>query len=190
MECHFKIKGKKVNLRTIVESDISDYERWSDPNLEAWKYDGPWYNNDVSGMAAGKKKRLADAHKPPYRNLEIETNKGIHIGWVNVYCKENDPHMHEIGIDIVESEYWNKGLGTEALKLWMGYLFRERGLTRIGFSTWDANKRMITVGRKLGFIEEGRIRKGCEVNGRFYDRVKMGILKEEWDEFKKRDIRA
>ncbi len=43
---------------------------------------------------------------------------------------------------------------------------------------------MIKLGEKLGFIEEARIRKGCEINGIFYDRIKMGILRNEWEEKK------
>ena len=39
---------------------------------------------------------------------------------------------------------------------------------------------MIRVGEKLGFALEGRIRNGCEVGGRFYDRIKMGLLRPEW----------
>jgi RimJ/RimL family protein N-acetyltransferase len=39
---------------------------------------------------------------------------------------------------------------------------------------------MIRVGEKLGFTLEGRIRRGCEVKGQFYDRIKMGLLREEW----------
>lgn len=181
MNCSFKIEGKNVNLRTIIEPDLIDYKRWSDPNLEAWKYDGPWYKTDYRDMSVGRKKCFASDQIPPFSKLEIETNKGIHIGWVTVYYKKNDIHLIEIGIDIVESEYCNKGLGTEAMYLWIDYLFKERSFSRIGFSTWDGNKRMIAVGLKLGFIEECRIRRGCQVEGKFYDRIKMGILKEEWE---------
>jgi RimJ/RimL family protein N-acetyltransferase len=40
---------------------------------------------------------------------------------------------------------------------------------------------MIRVGRKLGFQVEARIRNGCEVEGKLYDRVKLGILRSEWN---------
>jgi len=68
--------------------------------------------------------------------------------------------------------------------LWIDYLFNERKLTCLGFGTWEGNKAMIKLGEKLGFIEEARIRKGCETNGIFYDRIKMGILRNEWEEKK------
>jgi len=185
MNYTFRIEGKKVNLRTIIEADLTDYKRWSNPDMEAWKYDGPWYGNNYCDMSIGRKKSFERDQIPPFKRLEIETTEGVHIGWVTVYYKENDIHIIEFGIDIVESEYWNKGLGTEAVYLWIDYLFKERDFTRIGFSTWSGNKRMIAVGLKMGFIEECRIRKGCMVEGKFYDRVKMGILKEEWENKKR-----
>jgi len=186
MNCHFKIEGKNVNLRTPILSDLDDYERWNNPNLKAWQYDGPWFkHDDLSAIILRRTKWLDGDHKPPYKFLEIETKEGIHIGWVNIYHREDDPHMTEIGINVPEEKYWGKGFGTEALFLWIDYLFRERGLTRIGFSTWDGNKSMIAVGRKLGFTEEGRIRRGCEVKGEFYDRIKMGILRDEWENKRK-----
>lgn len=177
--------GTRVNLRTALPSDIPDYERWNDPGLKVWDYDGPWYSSRGTSPTRVRD-WLAGDHNPPYSHLEIETIDGVHIGWAMVHYRENDPHMPEVGLDIVEDAYWNRGLGTEALSLWVDYLFQERRFTRIGYSTWSGNPRAIAIGRKLGFVEEGRIRKGCQVGGVFYDRIKMGLLREEWEEAKRR----
>jgi RimJ/RimL family protein N-acetyltransferase len=180
MDKIFKIEGEKINLRITNENDIKDYERWNTSELKAWQYDGPWYDEDLSGVIEGRKKWCIGERISPYRFLEIETKDSIHIGWVVVYHDKQDPHMTEIGIDIVEDEYWGKGIGEEALSLWIDYLFKERSFIRLGYETWEGNKGMIKLGEKLGFIEEGRIRKGCEIKGTFYDRIKMGILNDEW----------
>ena len=116
----------------------------------------------------------------PHHHLEVDTIDGIHIGWVVVYYKKDDPHMTEFGVSFPEDSFWGKGLGTEALRLWIDYLFEEFKLTRIGFSTWDGNTAVKIIGQKLGFVEECRIRNGCMVDGKSYDRIKMGILREEW----------
>jgi len=127
--------------------------------MKAWQYDDPWYNDDLSALIAGRKKWLEEGCKTPYRFLEIETKEGKHIGWVIVYYLKGDPHITEVGINIVEDTLWSKGLGAEAFSLWIDYLFIEHELTRIGFTAWEGNKGMIRVGEKLGFIEEARIRK-------------------------------
>lgn len=186
--CDFRIEGKLVNLRTTKWADLDDYERWNDPKLKAYQLDGPWYKKKgppLSAVINWRKRWLEGDRRPPYPFLEIETKGNIHIGWVVVYYHENDPHMPEIGISIPEDKYWGRGMGTEAVYLWVDYLFNTRKFTRLGFCTWEGNKGMIRIGEKLGFIEEVRIRKSCEVNGIFYDRIRMGILWSEWEERKK-----
>ncbi|MCK5134007.1 MAG: GNAT family N-acetyltransferase [Candidatus Sabulitectum sp.] len=183
MQGDFELKGKKIILRPTTIEDMVDYERWNDPSLKAFQYDGPWYKNDdnLKKLIEIRKRKVKSGLTPPYRFLEIYTTQGKHIGWVNAGHNVNDPHATEIGISIKEDQYWGKGLGTETIVLWLDYLFREMNLTRIGFTTWQGNPMMIGLGKKLGFAEEARIRKSCFVRGQFYDRICMGILREEWE---------
>jgi RimJ/RimL family protein N-acetyltransferase len=174
-----------VILRPLVHADIADYERWNNPFSKACQYDGPWYNENLSKLIEDRKRRLSRGCWMPYHTLEIDNKESTHIGWVNAYHSERDPHATEIGISIQADELWDKGIGTEAFSLWTDYLFQELSLMRVGFTTWQGNPRMLKVGAKLGFIEEARIRKNCFVRGEFYDRVSMGILREEWEARKK-----
>jgi RimJ/RimL family protein N-acetyltransferase len=174
------IRGPRVRLRLLRESDIADYERWADPALEAWKLDGPWFNEDPAELPIRARKRLERKSKKPSSQLEIEVD-GRHVGWVVVYRYDTDPHMTEVGIDIVEDRLWGQGLGTEALVLWIDHLFRTRGLTRVGLSTWSGNIGMMRAAAKLGMKQEACTRNGCEVGGRFYDRLRYGMLRGEWE---------
>ncbi len=40
----------------------------------------------------------------------------------------------------------------------------------------------VKVGEKLGMTMEARIRKTRLYNGVFYDSIRMGLLREEWEE--------
>jgi RimJ/RimL family protein N-acetyltransferase len=180
LPAEFDLRGRLVRLRPTVESDLADYERWNVPGLKAWKFDGPWYGWGLDKVIACRRKWLAGDRRPPYHRLEIDVVDRGHAGWVTAYVHADDPHMTEAGIVIVDDSLWNRGLGTEAFGLWVDYLFPAFNLTRLGLSTWSGNPRMIRVGEKLGFVVEGRIRNGCEVRGRFFDRVKMGLLRDEW----------
>ncbi len=182
MPIEFELRGYEVILRPTTIDDMEDYKRWNDPNSKASQYDGPWYKNDnLSKLIEIRTKKVQNGLQPPYHFLEIYTLKDDHIGWLNAYHSENDPHATAVGITIQEESYWGKGLGTETLALWVDYLFNQMRLTRIGFTTWQGNPMMLGLGRKLGFVEEARIRKSCLVNGKFYDRISMGILREEWE---------
>lgn len=41
---------------------------------------------------------------------------------------------------------------------------------------------MIRVAEKIGMQLEGRLRKCRLYNGKYYDSIRMGILKEEWED--------
>lgn len=170
-------------IRSPKWSDIDDYIRWNTPENESFKYDGPWYENSRD-MTPFIKRRIRDLkeNKNEDRFLQIVVKEdGIHIGWVRYDYSDEDPHGAEIGIGIYETRFWNKGLGTEALALLLDYLFQKKRLTRVGYTTWSGNPRMIRVGEKLGFKLEARIRKSIYVFDKFYDRIQMGILAEEWE---------
>lgn len=115
----------------------------------------------------------------------IIEHQGQIIGMVSYYWEDKRTRWLEIGIVIYSPEYWNGGFGTEALSLWIDYLFENLTIERVGLTTWSGNPRMIRCAEKLGMRLEGRMRKCRYYNGEYYDSIRMGILREEWNEFKK-----
>lgn len=85
------------------------------------------------------------------------------------------------GLGIGEREFWNRGYGTEAMKLVLGYAFEELNLHRVSLNVFDYNGRAIRSYEKAGFVVEGRVREFLHRNGRRFDLIYMGILREEWE---------
>ncbi|PPA83037.1 N-acetyltransferase [Brevibacillus laterosporus] len=115
----------------------------------------------------------------PRRNLVIEIN-GELKGTVGRYWVDKATNWCEIGIVIYDSSYWSGGYGTIAFQSWIDYLFTEMNVVRLGISTWSGNERMMRLAQKCGMQEEGRIRQARIVRGAYYDSIKMGILRSEW----------
>ncbi|PNB76800.1 GNAT family N-acetyltransferase, partial [Pseudomonas sp. FW305-BF6] len=76
---------------------------------------------------------------------------------------------------------------TRALRIWINHLFDTMPLVRVGYTTWSGNHRMMKVGEKLGMTLEARLRKCRYYDGKYYDSIRMGILREEWEEFIKNE---
>ena len=110
----------------------------------------------------------------------IEVN-GIIRGIISYYWEHEPSKWLEMGIVLHESSSWGNGLGTRAMKLWINHLFTTMPLVRVGYTRWSGNERMIRVGEKLGMTLEARIRKVRFYNGHFYDSIRMGLLREEWE---------
>lgn len=106
-------------------------------------------------------------------------------GKVGRYWVSEVTNWFEIGIVICDSAYWSGGYGTEAFRMWMDYLFSHLDTVRLGIGTWSGNERMMRLAAKCGMAEEARVRKARIVRGQYYDAIKMGILREEWEEMKR-----
>ena len=85
-----------------------------------------------------------------------------------------------IGLSIGERENWGKGYGTEMVNLLLRFAFLEINLKRVTLTVFEYNPRAIRVYEKLGFHHEGRERKLLQREGRRWDMLFMGILREEW----------
>jgi RimJ/RimL family protein N-acetyltransferase len=87
-----------------------------------------------------------------------------------------------LGIAVGEREYWGKGYGSDALNIFLGYAFRQVGLKRVSLTVFEYNPRAIRAYEKAGFQHEGRARQALNRDGRRWDLLFMGILREEWEE--------
>ena len=85
-----------------------------------------------------------------------------------------------VGLGIGETDYWSKGLGTDAMKILLRFAFSEINLQRVALSVFEYNPRAIRSYEKAGFRHEGRIRKVLNKEGKRWDVLYMGILCEEW----------
>ena len=68
--------------------------------------------------------------------------------------------------------------------MYIDHIFVNTPIHRLGITTWSGNTRMIKTAEKIGMVEEGRIRQARTVDGQYYDAVKMGILRSEWEQAK------
>ena len=88
-----------------------------------------------------------------------------------------------MAIGLGEQEYWGKGYGTEAMKLALHYAFSELNLRRVSLGVFAYNQRAVHSYEKTGFRLEGRMRGMLMRQGKRWDILFMGILREEWQQY-------
>ncbi|WP_405112828.1 GNAT family N-acetyltransferase [Micromonospora sp. NBC_01405] len=74
----------------------------------------------------------------------------------------------------------NRGLGTEAVRLVVGYGFERLGLHRISLEVFAFNPRARRVYEKVGFVAEGVLRQVLRDGDDWVDATVMSILAPEW----------
>jgi len=88
----------------------------------------------------------------------------------------------ELGIVLGDPDVLSKGIGTEAINLFLKVCFDELDLHRVGLRVLRANERGMACYKKCGFKEEGVIRDWHHSHGQWHDLVLMGILQDEYRE--------
>jgi RimJ/RimL family protein N-acetyltransferase len=74
----------------------------------------------------------------------------------------------------------DRGLGTEAIRLLIGYGFERLGLHRISLEVYAFNPRARHVYEKVGFVAEGVLRDALRTQDGWVDATVMSVLADEW----------
>lgn len=168
--------GEKVRLRPLQESDLPRFVEWlQDREVARWleRMGEPPTLEDEYEWYYGKRS------DPDNVMWAIETVDGPLIGNVELRLTPRSRRA-ELGIAIQDRTRWNKGCGTEAVRLVLDYAFGELALNRVELTTDEANARAIRCYEKCGFKREGLLRQHRLIDGRFANTVVMSILKPEW----------
>ena len=179
-----EVIGRKVELKETNKDNLDKlyFWRFEEEDQEAKKWNGPYIpekrmtKEEHHNHWIQEEKISLDAPA----SLVISANGKV-IGYVGAYWVDKNTDWLETGIVIYDKDYWNGGYGSEAYKLWIDFLFTATNLHRLGMSTWSGNERMMKVAEKLGMKEEARIRNARMGEGQYFDAIKMGILREEWE---------
>ncbi len=104
---------------------------------------------------------------------------GLWVGWTQQNAW--------LGIGVGEPEYRGKGYGTDAMRLLVGYGFRELGLYRITLGVFGYNLRAIRSYEKVGFVREQIHRASIFRDGQRHDFYTMGLLRSDWESTHNKD---
>ncbi|MCA0457910.1 MAG: GNAT family N-acetyltransferase [Chloroflexi bacterium] len=170
-------KGQNVLLRAVKREDMNrQWEFENDAHLHFLDGGKP-RPSTLDGLLAFYDNTLSKGEGEEM-NFSIEVD-AKYIGHCGLHNIDQTARSCELGIEIGDSDYWGKGYGREAVKLLLDYAFKHMHMNRVWLNTHSENERAIRCYRACGFVEEGRLRQHLWLNGRYVDRVIMGVLKDE-----------
>ena len=83
-------------------------------------------------------------------------------------------HVGEFGVSVLK-EYWGNGIGEELIKYLINWSNTVGIIRKINLRVRTDNTRAISIYKKLGFLEEGILKRDFFINGEFYDSLLMGL---------------
>lgn len=174
------IKGKKVLLRAIEQTDLELLHIWAN-DCSISEMIGGWHF--PTNLQDQQKWFNALSVGSLNQRFAIETEDLGLIGTANlVDINWKDKNAHH-GMLLGDKEIRGKGYALDTIMAIMRYSFEELGLNRLDGSVIDYNKPSYGVYvNKCGWKEEGRQRNWYFRKNRFWDKIIVGITKEDYFE--------
>jgi RimJ/RimL family protein N-acetyltransferase len=176
------LKGKLVRLSAVDPEEFSK-------TFASWRRD-----SELMRLMDSNATRLS-SQKDSQKSLEKELEEQqLNQHWFTIRSLADDKLIGDIGLYVVnwsgrdafvglgigDRDFWGKGYGTDAMNVILRYAFMEVNLRRVTLTVFEYNPRAIRSYEKAGFHHEGRLRGLLHRDGKRYDELFMGILREEW----------
>ena len=106
---------------------------------------------------------------------------GATVGWVTLHSRDQKNGTFGFGVAVYRA-YRGHGYAVDAVHILLKYGFWEQRYQKCNSMCLHTNAASIRLHQKLGFLEEGRIRRNSFSNGEYQDEVLFGMTREEFDE--------
>ncbi|MCX7595808.1 MAG: acetyltransferase [Fischerella sp.] len=181
------VEKDKISIR-LMQDDIHDYKlmaKWltDDKVLEFYEgRDNPFTLD-----------RIIETYQPIIKGNDpvvscIFNYQNTPIGYIQYYylndlddrdrqkyCLDNTDNVYGIDLFIGETNYWNQGIGTQVLSVFVNYLFEELQAVKIVIDPDVRNTRAIRCYEKCGFQKVKLLPKHELHEGKYQDNWLMAI---------------
>jgi len=170
------LRGEQINLREITTRDVDgNYITWiNDQEITQYLETGFFPTSVESGVEYVE--QMVGNDDVLFLAI-VDTESGDHIGNIKLGPINWIHRRAEIGILIGETEFWGRGIGTEAIRLITAHAFERLNLHKLTAGCHEENVGSKKAFKNVGFTEEGRRMKHAYYDGKYTDVIELGLLR-------------
>ena len=171
--------GRNVYVRGLHQSDL--------PAMLPWINDAEVTQLLFSGDRPASLERLTEqweADLKSHNNIAFAAclcATDQFIGTTGLYSINWIMRSAEFRVFVGEKGQWNKGIGTELTRLMAIYGFDKLNLNRVWLGVNADNAGAVRAYEKAGFVREGVLRQEQFRNNRYYDVIRMSMLRQDYE---------
>ena len=177
---HGVLRSNRVGLRARHEADVPilQSELYDDVAVRSRADSRPW--RPIAPGSAASPYAVAEPSEDAACFSVVDLSSDELAGETLLWGIDTHNRTAHVGISL-RPAFRNRGLGTDVLRVLCGYGFAVRGLHRLQLETLADNTAMIQAATRVGFTQEGVLRRSAWANGGFADEVILGLLAAEWN---------
>ncbi|MEU2671144.1 GNAT family protein [Streptomyces sp. NPDC007164] len=170
--------GKRIRLRGIEPDDWTALMRFAEDEEGLGDLLNPPRSAE-SHRARVQEQAVAKSDGDCFQLAIEAADTGEVVGALGSYHADARSGWFEYGITI-GAEFRRNGYAAEAVLLLLRYMFAERRFHKCQARIFAHNAASLALHRRLGFVEEGRLRDHVFMAGRHHDLVLMGVIADEF----------
>jgi RimJ/RimL family protein N-acetyltransferase len=172
-------QSEKVRLRAIEPADAEFFIKWNLDSERARHLDFVWPPVSEASVrewvdTQSRRKLEHDAY-----HWIIEDRYGVPVGSIDTHSCNPHSGTFSYGLHI-DPDYRGKGYAREAIFIVLRYYFEELRYQKVTVPVHSNNQDSIRLHERLGFKEEGRLRRMLFTQGTYYDVLWFGMTIEEF----------
>lgn len=173
------LEGNAVTLRSITLEDAgSEYLSWlndgevtSGLETVAVPYTLNMLRDYITNI-------VADGNA--FMFMVIEKKSGRPIGTAKVHNINKKNGTCNLGLMIGDKNSWGRGYGQDAYNTAIEFAFMQLGIRKIWEMAHANNAASLSMCKRAGFVEEGRLKEQVFSEGKYIDKVLLGLFAENW----------
>lgn len=168
------ICGELTTLRALEERDVERLRGWRNhPELMGLHF------SDLPVSDIEQKNWYQAYATSRTKVFMVESKQDEAAGYVILKDLDHKNRQAEIGIHL-DPAHQGKGYGKDAFLSLVRFCFEELNMHRVYLQVFAFNERAAGLYRKLGFVEEGRLRECFFTQGAYQDIIVMSLLDNEF----------
>lgn len=173
------IQGHRVHLRSLEREDLRLMSEWlNDADVTRLLFMGLFPANLESLVAQWERDR-SNPEEVTFAVCAKASNR--FVGTTGLYRIHWVMRTGEFRIFLGDKKAWNRGLGTECARLMVVYAFEKLNLNKVWLGVNTENAGGVKAYQKAGFMQEGILRQEQYRNFRYYDAIRMSLLRSEYE---------
>ncbi|MBV9156749.1 MAG: GNAT family N-acetyltransferase [Acidobacteriaceae bacterium] len=174
--------GQQVYIRGLERADLEKMVGWiNDEDVTRLLF---------MGLRPANIELLAEQWQQDQRNQNevafavCDKQSDAFIGTTGLYSINWVMRSAEFRVFLGEKEFWNRGVGTECTRLMTVYGFEKLNLNKVWLGVNADNVGGARAYTKAGFVREGILRQEQYRNFRYYDVIRMSLLRSEYEQLR------
>ncbi|HEX6817039.1 MAG TPA: GNAT family N-acetyltransferase [Ktedonobacterales bacterium] len=173
-------EGKLVRLRGVEPEDADTFHTWNaDTEAARSGYRIPFPVSREQQRQWAARVALQEGADDTFLFL-IETLACEAVGSLSTHACDRRNGTFSYGV-FIAAEHRHHGYAHDAIHLLLDYFFRELRYQKATVRIYSFNEPSLALHMRLGFVQEGRLRRMIFTGGQFHDEILLGMTAEEFD---------